>query len=48
MKIHIEIIDERHSKLMKLKKRTGQSLNWLVNRAVLNYLKAKKILTSKE
>ncbi len=44
MKIHIEIIEERHNKLKELKKQTGQSLNWLVNKAIQNYLKAKKIL----
>ena len=43
MKIHIEICPKLHQGLLSLKKKDGQSLNWLVNKAIENYLKAKKI-----
>ena len=38
MKIHIEIRPRLHQGLLSLKKEDGQSLNWLVTRAIRNYI----------
>ena len=39
MKIHIEVSDDKHRKLLQLKKENGWSLNWIVNKAIENLLK---------
>ena len=44
MKIHIEISEEIKQAIDKLRREKGLSLNWLVNRAIKNYLIVKKYL----
>ena len=41
MKIHIEIPTEVKQKIDLLRSEQGLSLNWIVNRAIINYLKIK-------
>lgn len=42
MKIHVEITKDLREGLRQLKDKEGRSLNWLVNRAIENFLKIKK------
>ena len=42
MKIHIEIRPEIKEAINRLRKEKGLSLNWLVNRAIVNYLTIRK------
>ena len=42
MKIHIEIKPEIKKKIDEIKDKEGASINWTVNKAILNYLKLKK------
>lgn len=43
MKIHIEIKPEIKRKLLAIKQKEGASINWLVNKAIKNFLTLKKI-----
>ena len=43
MKIHITIPEEQHRKLRQLKKKKSRSINWLVVRAINNFLIITKI-----
>ena len=45
MKIHIEISDEQRKKLEKLKNKENRSMQFLVTKAIENFLKAKKIIS---
>lgn len=42
MKIHIEVSPETKFEIDEIRTVEGLSLNWLVNRAIRNYLKLKK------
>jgi len=48
MKIHIEIPAEIKQLLDELRERKGTPLSWMVNRAIRNYLKAKKVVGKSE
>lgn len=48
MKIHIEIKPEVKKEINILRNEKGLSLNWLVNRAIQNYLKLRKQSTTNE
>lgn len=41
MKIHIEITKEMKDRINILRREDGLSLNWIVKRAIRNYLKSK-------
>jgi hypothetical protein len=42
VKIHIEITKDLREGIEQLKEKEGRSMNWLVNRAIENFLKIKK------
>lgn len=42
VKIHIEIPKDLREGIEQVKKREGRSMNWIVNRAIENFLKIKK------
>jgi hypothetical protein len=47
-KIHIDLENKTHEILLKLKAKENRSLQFLVNRAIMNYLTSKKILLGNE
>jgi len=44
MKVHIEITDAQHRKLKTLKEKENRTMQYLVNKAIDNFLISKKVL----